>query len=192
MVGAGAREGTTWFGKAGDVTKRTLLWPVFGGALALTGARGRRAALRGVLSYGAGGMAHLLVKSVVHRARPPGATKHARFGPVTSSFPSGHCASELGFSIGVAEEIPWLFFPLYAATFAAEWSMVRSRAHYPSDVFAGAAISMILALAARKIWPPQRLAAKRPQPRAANLAPISAPGPAFLVERSADQNPSVG
>ncbi len=30
--------------------------------------------------------------------------------------------------------------PLYAATLVSEWSLVRSRSHYPSDVFAGAAL----------------------------------------------------
>ncbi|MFN2504264.1 MAG: phosphatase PAP2 family protein, partial [Acidimicrobiales bacterium] len=48
--------------------------------------------------------------------------------------------------------------PLYAATLAAEWSMVRSRAHYPSDILAGAAISVLVALVAWRVWPPHRLA----------------------------------
>ncbi len=35
--------------------------------------------------------------------------------------------------------------------------MVRSRAHYPSDIFAGAAVSVVVALVAWKLWPPHRL-----------------------------------
>jgi len=95
-------------------------------------------------------------------ARPPGASSHARIGPITSSFPSGHRASELAFSLGAAQEVPWLIVPFYAATLAAEWSMVRSRAHYPSDIFAGAAVSVVVALVAWKVWPPHRLAGEAP------------------------------
>ena len=77
---------------------------------------------------------------------------------ITSSFPSGHCASELAFSLGATQEIPSLIVPLYAATLAAESSMVRSRAHYPSDIVAGAAVSIVVALVAWKVWPPHRVA----------------------------------
>jgi membrane-associated phospholipid phosphatase len=62
----------------------------------------------------------------------------------------------LAFSLGAAQEVPWLFVPLYAATLAGEWSLVRSRAHYPSDIFAGAAISVAVALVAQRVWPPHR------------------------------------
>jgi len=140
----------------GDVTKRPPVWVAIAAALAATGPRGRQAAVRGSVSYVAGAAAHLAVKVVVGRRRPPGASTHARIGPVTSSFPSGHCASELAFSLGAAQEIPWLFVPLYGATAAAEWSLVRSRAHYPSDIFAGAAISVVVALVGWKLWPPHR------------------------------------
>ena len=45
----------------------------------------------------------------------------------------------------------------YAATLSGEWSMVRSRAHYPSDVFAGAFISVAVAVVGSKMWPPHRV-----------------------------------
>ncbi len=158
LVGQGSKHGSTWFGKAGDITKRPPVWAGIAAALAFTGPRGRQAAKRGAMSYVAAAAAHLAVKLVVGRSRPPGASSHTSIGPVTSSFPSGHCASELAFSLGAAQEVPWLVVPLYAATIAAEWSMVRSRAHYPSDIFAGAAISVVVALVAWKVWPPHRLA----------------------------------
>jgi len=59
--------------------------------------------------------------------------------------------------------VPWLFGPLYAATLAGEWSLVRSRAHYPSDIFAGAAISVVIALVAWRMWPPDRVAFPGPE-----------------------------
>jgi undecaprenyl-diphosphatase len=158
LVGKGSKHGSTWFDKVGDVTKKPPVWAGMAAALAMTGPRGRQAAKRGAVSYVAGAAVHLAVKLVVSRSRPPGASSHTSIGPITSSFPSGHCASELAFSLGVAQEVPWLIVPLYAATIAGEWSMVRSRAHYPSDIFAGAAISVVVALVAWKAWPPHRLA----------------------------------
>lgn len=188
LVGGGSKRGATWLGRAGDIAKRPPVWAGIAGALAVTGPRGRDAAFRGGVSYLAGTLCHLPVKVLVERPRPPGASRLASFGPVTSSFPSGHCAGELAFSLGAAQEIPWLFVPLYAATLTAEWSLVRSRAHYPSDVFAGAAISTAVALAAWKMWPPQRsrVAAARasgrpspgpgqhePEPEACDRPPLS-------------------
>ncbi len=158
LVGKGSKHGSTWFGKAGDITKKPPVWAAMAAGLAMTGPRGRRAAKRGAVSYVAGAAAHLAVKVVVDRRRPPGASRHTSVGPITSSFPSGHCASELAFTLGAAQEVPWLIVPLYAATIAAEWSMVRSRAHYPSDIFGGAAISILVALVLSKAWPPHRTA----------------------------------
>lgn len=157
MVGRGSKHGSTAFGRFGDLAKQPPVWAGVAGVLTMTGPRGRQAALRGSVSYVAAAAVHLAMKAVVGRSRPPGASKHASIGPVTSSFPSGHCASELAFSLGAAQEIPWLFAPLYAATLAGEWSLVRSRAHHPSDVFAGAFISVAVAVVGSKVWPPHRV-----------------------------------
>ena len=162
LVGDGARKGSTALGRFGDLTKRPPVWAGIALALAASGPRGRQAALRGSVGYVAGALAQLPVGLVVYRRRPEGAARLARVGPVTSSFPSGHCASELGFSLGAAQEIPWLFVPLYSATLAAEWALVRSRAHYPSDIFGGAAIAILVALALSKAWPPHRTASDDP------------------------------
>ncbi len=152
LAGEGSRHGSTLFGKAGDITKRPPMWGVFAAALALTGPTGRQAATRAGAIYVAAGVVHLPIKLLVHRSRPPGAHRMT----LSSSFPSGHCASELAFSIGAAQEVPWLIVPLYAATLAAEWSMVRSQAHYPSDIFAGAAVGIAVAVVAQKLWPSYR------------------------------------
>ena len=156
LVGDGARKGSTVVGRFGDLTKRPVVWAAIALALGLSGSKGRNAALRGGVGYVSGSLIQLPVGVLVHRRRPDGAARLARFGPVTSSFPSGHCASELGFTLGAAQEVPWLFAPLYAATLTAEWALVRSRAHYPSDIFGGAAIAVAVALAMSKAWPPHR------------------------------------
>ncbi len=156
LVGRGAKKGSTLVGRAGDIAKQPPVWAGVAGALALTGSRGRHAALRGGLCYVAASVAHLPIKAVVRRGRPPGASRLTKIGPLTSSFPSGHCASELAFSLGAAQELPLLFVPLYAATLVSEWSLVRSRSHYPSDIFAGAGLAIVVALVVRRLWPPVR------------------------------------
>ncbi len=57
LVGRGARHGTTWFGRIGDVTKRPPLWVAVAGGLAVAGRRGRQAAARGAAGYVAGAVA---------------------------------------------------------------------------------------------------------------------------------------
>ena len=79
-----------------------------------------------------------------------------RLGPATSSFPSGHAASDLSFTFGVAQELPLMFVPLSAATLGAHWALVRGREHYPSDVFACGALGIAVALAAWIARPPRR------------------------------------
>ncbi len=156
LVGKGSKKGSTWAGRAGDIAKQPPVWAGVAGALALTGTRGRQAAIRGGLFYIGASLIHLPIKMVVRRPRPPGASRHTKVGPLTSSFPSGHCASELAFSLGAAQVLPGLFVPLCAATLVSEWSLVRSRSHYPSDVFAGAGLAIAIALVARRLWPPVR------------------------------------
>ncbi len=153
LVGKGRRRGSTWFGRAGDVFQQPPFWAVLAAALAMAGPRGRRAALRGSVCYSAAALTQILVKPMVGRSRPPGSGR-GRIGPVTSSFPSGHAASDLAFNLAVAKELPLLFIPLSGATFAAHWSLVRSRGHYVTDVLAGGALGVAVAAAAWKLWPP--------------------------------------
>ena len=151
-----AHRGSTWFGRTGDVVQQPQAWIGLAGLLAVAGGpRGRRAAARGSVCYGVTAiLTNLVIKPVVGRSRPPGSGE-GRTGPVTSSFPSGHAATDLSFTLGVAQEIPVLFFPLAFATSAAHWSLVRSRGHYPTDVFAGGCVGVAVALAVWRVFPPQ-------------------------------------
>ena len=151
--GKGSRHGSTWFGKAGDIAQQPPVWAGLALLLGMGGPRGRRAALRGSVCYTAAALAQVVVKVVVGRSRPVGSGL-MRLGPVTSSFPSGHAATDLAFNIGASQEIPALFFPLSAATLAAHWSIVRSRGHYMTDVLAGGGLGIAVALAAWRLWPP--------------------------------------
>ena len=155
VVGKGSRKGSSLFGRAGDVIQRPPAWAGLAALLSATGERGRRAAVRGGLCYLSAAAIHLPIKALVGRRHPPGAARH-QLGPMTSSFPSGHAASDLAFAIGAAQELPLAFLPLSACTMAVHWSLVRKRAHYPSDVLAGGALGIAVALAAWKLWPPRR------------------------------------
>ena len=159
VVGKGSRKGSTLFGRAGDVIQRPPAWASIAVGLCAAGERGRRAALRGSACYLSAAAAHLPIKALVGRRHPPGSARH-QLGPFTSSFPSGHAASDLAFVLGASQELPVAFLPLSACTLAVHWSLVRKRAHYPSDVLAGGALGIAVALAMWKRWPPGKPAAE--------------------------------
>ena len=152
-----AHRGSTGFGRLGDVVQQPQTWVGLAGVLAIAGGpRGQRAAVRGTVCYTVTAIvSNLVIKPVVGRSRPPGSDE-GRTGPITSSFPSGHAATDLSFTLGVVQEIPVLFFPLALATSAAHWSLVRSRGHYPSDVFVGGIVGVAVAFAVWRLWPPGR------------------------------------
>lgn len=120
LLPKGARRGSTWFGRMGDVVQQPPVWAGLAGALAAGGGdRGRRAAVRGSICYCITAVvANLVIKPLVRRPRPPGAGEN-RTGPITSSFPSGHAATDLAFTLAASQEIPALFIVLAPATMAA-------------------------------------------------------------------------
>ena len=138
----------------GAITKRPPIWAVVAGALVWRGGkRNRDAALRGGVSYAvAAVLANVVMKPIVHRRRPAG-SEQARIGPLTSSFPSGHAATDLAFVFGVSQRLPALFPPLAACTVAAHWSLVRTRAHHMTDILVGGAVGIAVAAAVAVLWP---------------------------------------
>jgi membrane-associated phospholipid phosphatase len=156
-IGTGSRRGSSWPSRAGDVLRRPYVWAGCVAAITLSGPRGRRAALRGVLCAATSSTIHLLLKPLFRRRRPRGA-QLMRLGPVTSSFPSGHTATDLGFTFGAAQEMPVLMVPLSVLTLGSHWSLIRGREHYPSDVLAGGALAFAVAATAWRLSPPQRAA----------------------------------
>lgn len=144
----------TTLDNVGRITKRPPIWAVVAAGLVAAGRRrGRDAALRGGVAYGvAAVLANAVVKPAVRRRRPRGSDQ-ARIGPLTSSFPSGHAATDLAFVFGVSQRMPALFPPLAACTIAAHWSLVRTRAHHASDILAGGALGIAVAVAVGLLWP---------------------------------------
>jgi membrane-associated phospholipid phosphatase len=111
------------------------------------------AALRGSVGYATAAVVANAIKPFVKRPRPPQAGK-GKIGPLTSSFPSGHTATDLAFVFSAAQELPALFVPLAAGTVSGHWSIVRARSHYISDVLVGGVVGIAVALAMRKVWLP--------------------------------------
>jgi undecaprenyl-diphosphatase len=150
--------------RAGHIARQPPVWAAIAAVLAVVpGAHSRRAALRGAVCYGTTAViANLVVKPIVRRDRPPQAGR-GKIGPITSSFPSGHAATDVAFVFGVAQELPVLFLPLGAMAVAAHWSLVRTRGHYATDVLFGGVLGIGVVLAIRKVWPsagsPKRSAA---------------------------------
>lgn len=152
VVGRGSRKGSTLIGRTSDVVARPPTWGALATLLATTGPGGRRAALRGSVCYLTAAVLHLPIKAVVGRKHPQGAAR-LQLGPFTSSFPSGHSAGEAAFVLGASQEIRPLLLPLSAAMLAANWSLLRKRSHYPSDIMAGWVLGSAVAFAAWKLWP---------------------------------------
>jgi undecaprenyl-diphosphatase len=145
----------TWLARAGWMLEQPLFWGAVATALAGRGGiRGRHAALRGSGCYlVAAVIANIVIKPLFYRRRPQGAGK-GRITPVTSSFPSGHTASDSAFVFGVAQELPLLALFLGAAATVAHWSLIHSNKHHLTDVLAGGAIGLGVAHIMRKSWPP--------------------------------------
>jgi membrane-associated phospholipid phosphatase len=116
----------------------------------------RRAAARGIVSVAlASGTANGLAKLSVRRRRPPLGDvplgRRVYRAPVTTSFPSGHAASAVAFTVAVARQAPELAVPVGVVGAAVAWSRVWTGAHYPADVVAGAALGAAAGLALSRV-----------------------------------------
>ncbi|HZD66888.1 MAG TPA: phosphatase PAP2 family protein [Acidimicrobiales bacterium] len=152
---------------ASAVGDHSLIWLVLGAVRATRSGRDRLAAARlGVGLAVESALVNGVIKSVVGRRRPSGATWHPRpfRQPRTSSFPSGHASSAACALVLLADEDP--AWPLYIViAFAVTASRAYVRIHHASDLLAGLAFGTALGLAVRRLAPLDRL--DRPgQPRA--------------------------
>jgi len=135
---------------------RSVLWFAIAAAIAILGGhRGRRAALRGVISIAiTSTLVNLPLKYLARRDRPP-----MRLGdrplpvslPGSFSFPSGHSASAFAFATGVAIEEPRLLAPILPLAAGVAYSRVHLRVHYPLDVLAGVTIGAAMGLASEPV-----------------------------------------
>ena len=133
--------------RAADHSK---LWIATAGALALTGSRGRRAAVNGLAAVAAtSALVNLVAKPLGGRRRPDRLAYRVPIArqvpmPRSTSFPSGHSASAFAFAGGVADVIP-ASVPLQFAAALVAYSRIHTGVHYPGDVIVGALIGSSVA-----------------------------------------------
>ena len=145
---------------------RSRLWLGIAAAMAVFGgARGRRAALEGVLTIGVtSATVNLGVKPVARRRRPdrgrPGGVV-ARYVPMprSTSFPSGHAASAFAFAYAAGRHLPGLAVPIRLLASGVAYSRVHTGVHYPGDVVIGSVLgagtAATVAAACDRIFRPQ-------------------------------------
>ncbi|MEV7962122.1 bifunctional phosphatase PAP2/diacylglycerol kinase family protein [Oerskovia paurometabola] len=136
----------------------SVLWMGLGAGLAATGARGRRAAVRGLVSVAAASAtANLLGKGLFGGDRPSAdplpLVRRLRRYPTTPSFPSGHSATAGAFAAGVALEWPAAGLVVAPVAGAVMYSRLHVGAHWFSDVVGGAALGVGLAVLGRWLVP---------------------------------------
>jgi undecaprenyl-diphosphatase len=114
------------------------------------GARGRRAALDGLVSIGVTAtVVNLVAKPLGRRSRPDRVARHVPVArhvrmPLSTSFPSGHSAAAFAFATGVGRTLPPAAVPLRGLAAAVAYSRVHTGVHYPGDVVAGALMGTAL------------------------------------------------
>jgi membrane-associated phospholipid phosphatase len=115
------------------------------------GARGRRAAVSGLVGVAAtSAIVNLVIKPVGRRRRPDRTNtgiEAAREVPMpgSRSFPSGHTAAAVAFARGVGRQLPQARLPLEALAALVGYSRVHTGVHYPGDVLAGALLGAAIA-----------------------------------------------
>jgi undecaprenyl-diphosphatase len=134
------------------------LWLAVAALLGRRPGPGRRAARHGVRAMLVGMAVNFLVgKAVVRRPRPRAGNVPARRALVerlrSSSFPSSHATSAAAFVTAVALESPAWAAAIAPLAAVVAYSRLRTRAHWPSDVLAGAALGVAAAVALRRPAP---------------------------------------
>jgi undecaprenyl-diphosphatase len=141
---------------ASELGDWSLIWHLVGTAQALRTDREPMSAVRvsailGVESVLVNG----IVKSGFRRHRPVWESErprpHRLRTPRSSSFPSGHASSALT-AAGVLSEGDRLALLYYGLAAVVGASRVYVKIHHASDVIAGAALGVVLARAARRVW----------------------------------------
>ena len=106
---------------------------------------------------GAGELAADALKDMIPRARPHVHALVTR--PHTHSFPSGHATTSFACATVIGLLVPRVRVAVLVLAAAVAWSRVYVGVHYPLDVFAGAALGVVLGVAVVRFLP--RLAEAR-------------------------------
>jgi undecaprenyl-diphosphatase len=110
------------------------------------------AARLGALAFAYAGVVEFALKHLVGRPRPDAALAATAgllgpsWAPDVDSFPSGHATSVFAVAAIFGSYYPWLRLPLFVLAGAIALGRVYLERHYLSDVVAGAAIGMVVAV----------------------------------------------
>ena len=134
----------------------SLIWQLAGFGRALAPGGELRDAVELAVSLGAeSALVNLGLKSLFSRTRPThdGERPLGLRKPLTSSFPSGHASSAFLAAALLSDRRPLpeaLFW--YGLAGVVATSRVYVKIHHASDVAAGAAVGVVLGVAAKRIW----------------------------------------
>jgi undecaprenyl-diphosphatase len=135
--------------------EHSLVWLALAGLQGARAGRGWRSIAKAGLALGAESfIVNVVVKSAFRRRRPAAVPRPPLplRTPRSSSFPSGH-ASAAFFACALLRRpgAPWPLYYLLAAVVSA--SRLHVRAHYASDVVAGAGLGALMGEAVRRRFP---------------------------------------
>jgi membrane-associated phospholipid phosphatase len=137
------------------VTRGGLLWVGMAAVLAIRRGRARRAARDGVVAVGVASASSHLIGWWLPRQRPAAdhlpAYQALIQKPTSSSFPSAHAATAAAFTTAIARESPAAGLVVAPVAVAVAHSRLRTRAHWPSDVIAGALWGIAVGEATRRL-----------------------------------------
>jgi membrane-associated phospholipid phosphatase len=140
---------------ASELGDYSLIWHLVGTARGLRSDHDADAAIRlAVVLLGEGLLVNQGVKRLVNRDRPIHETirPHRLRTPRTSSFPSGH-ASAAFTAAGVLSDGDPLWPLYYGLAVIVATSRIHVRIHHGTDVVVGAALGVVLARLAKRLWP---------------------------------------
>jgi undecaprenyl-diphosphatase len=142
--------------KAVAIGNGVPLWATSSCALAVTGSRGRRAALEGLVAAAvASTISNQVIKRVTPRRRPIPVPRRLP-KKSTPSLPSSHTATAFAYASAVAGRWPVAGLPAAATAVAIAATRVHGRQHHLADVVTGAALGLLVgasvAVASRKAF----------------------------------------
>ncbi len=138
-----------------EAARGGLLWVGIAAALAARPGRARCAARDGVVAVATASASAHLIGHWLPRRRPAAdhlpAYQTLVHKPTSSSFPSSHAATAAAFTTVVALESLTTGLAVAPAAVAVAHSRLRSRAHWPSDVIAGALWGVAVGVVTRRL-----------------------------------------
>jgi membrane-associated phospholipid phosphatase len=151
------------------VARGGLLWVSIAAVLAARRGRPRRAARNGVVAVAMASASSHLIGWWLPRQRPAAdhlpAYQALVHKPTSSSFPSSHAATAAAFTTAITWESPADGLVVAPVAIAVAHSRLRTRAHWPSDVVAGALWGTAVGVATRRLLRLPAVAGSIPVPR---------------------------